>query len=111
MTHESHFVDADSWVAAVDHVVGHPAARPILDETGMEPGTLLAVARVEAVRADAGGIALLSHEQLAECTGLPRATVLRARLALIELGLEHLATAPGAPGTVRRLLCLHCATA
>lgn len=104
MTREPRSVDADPWFAAVGDIVSRPAAQAILAATGIDPDTLLVVARAEATRAEGDGIIRLSHEQLAESTGVPRTSVLRARLALIELGLEQLEAAPGAPGTVNRVL-------
>ncbi|MGH1526431.1 helix-turn-helix domain-containing protein [Leifsonia sp. L25] len=55
-------------------------------------------------RSSAGGISSLSTDQLAEATGLPRSTVLRARLALVELGLEDVVPHPRATLATRREL-------
>jgi len=104
MMREPSAVDPGAWIAAVGHLLAGSAAQPVLAATGIDRVTLLAVARAEASGAGADGVTRLSHAQLAEAVGVPRAAVLRARLALIELGLEHLAAAPGAPGTVDRVL-------
>ena len=47
---------------------------------------------------------MLSHEELAELIGVSRSTVLRARLVLIELGLQYLAADSGTSGKVYRVL-------
>ena len=98
------FTDPDEWIAAVDRTLERPSARQILAVKGIEPATFLAVVRAEASGAGADGISILSHEQLAELTGASRSSVLRARLALIELGLEYLAADSRASGKVYRVL-------
>ncbi|NEN05708.1 hypothetical protein G3T36_07465 [Diaminobutyricibacter tongyongensis] len=101
---DSHFSDPGAWIAAVDRALERLSARHILAAKGIEPATFLAIVRAEASGAGANGITILSHEQLAQLTGVSRPSVLRARLALIELGLEYLAADSGASGKVHRIL-------
>jgi DNA-binding transcriptional ArsR family regulator len=98
------FDGCDAWIAAVDRALSRPDARRLLAASALDGGTVLAVARAEVSAASGAGVSTLSHGQLAQLTGLSRSTVLRARLALIELGLEDLASAPGAQGQVHREL-------
>ena len=99
------FDGRDRWIAAVERALARPDARAILGPQGIDRALVLAVARVEASDASDSGESLSSHARLAELTGLPRSSVLRARLVLIELGLEVLAAAPGSAGSVQRRLC------
>lgn len=101
---EPRFTGPGAWAAAVDRVLARPGVRRDLVAKGIDPETLLAVAEVEASRADPDGISTLSHEGLAELTGVSRTSVRRLRLALVELGMETLAAAPGATGEVYRVL-------
>lgn len=101
---DAHFTACDAWIAAADRTVARPLAREILDAKGIDTATFLAVVRCEASRAGADGISTLSHDQLAELTGVSRSCVLRARLALIELGLEYLGVDSRGSGTVYRIL-------
>jgi len=98
------FEGRDEWIAAVDRALRHPDAFPLLAAKALDRGTVLTVAHVEASQASDTGVSTLSHARLARLTGLPRWVVLRARLALIELGLEDLACAPGAYLQLRREL-------
>jgi hypothetical protein len=101
---DTRFDGPDEWIAAVDRALSRADAADLLADKAIERGTVLAVARVEASEASEDGISLLSHARLAQLTGLPRSAVLRVRLALIELGLEDLASTPGAGWSLRREL-------
>lgn len=101
---ESRFTDPDAWIAAVERAVTCPSARQIIDAEGIDPAILLAVVRSEAARAGAEGTSVLSHEELAELSGVSRSSVLRVRLVLIELGLASLAADSGTLGKVNRVL-------
>lgn len=98
------FEGRDAWLAAVHRALAQPDAPPILAATGIDRGSVLTVARCEASEASDRGISILSHARVAQLTGLPRSAVLRARLALMELGLEDLASAPAAHGQIQRVL-------
>lgn len=98
------FEGRDEWIAAVDRALSHPDASPLLAAKALDRGVVLTVAQFEASHASVTGVSTLSHARLAQLAGLPRSVVLRARLALIELGLEDLASAPGAHLRIRREL-------
>jgi hypothetical protein len=98
------FGGADEWFAAVERALSRTDAGPILAAMATDRGTVLATARTEAAEATAGGVSTLSHARIAELSGVPRSAVLRARLALIELGLADVVAAPGASGEVHRQL-------
>ncbi|MFE4467745.1 hypothetical protein ACFRFH_02930 [Leifsonia sp. NPDC056824] len=98
------FEGRDEWIAAVDRALSHPDASPLLAAKALDRGVVLTVAQFEASHASGTGVSTLSHTRLAQLAGLPRSVVLRARLALIELGLEDLASAPGAHLHIRREL-------
>lgn len=100
----SRFESPDAWIAAVERALARGDSRPVLDCTGIEREQVLAVARAEASGASESGVSALSHERLAELTGLPRPIVLRARVVLIELGLEDLTAASGPRGNLHRQL-------
>lgn len=101
------FAGREAWMAAVEAALRHPAARPILGAKGLDPEVVRSVATVEASHASDRGISCMSSEQLAGETGLSRPSVLRARLALVELGLLDVVVLPGAGGVVGRELH-HC---
>ncbi|MEV8214125.1 hypothetical protein [Leifsonia sp. NPDC077715] len=98
------FAGRDAWLAAVERELAHPAALPILAAKGLDPDVVRTVARIEASHASPLGLCSLSAEQLAGATRLPRAAVLRARLALVELGLEDVVAGPATAGVVHREL-------
>ncbi len=105
------FAGRDAWMAAVEQALAHPAALPILTAKALDVDAVRSVAGAEAARASDLGISCLSADQLADAAGLPRTSVLRARLALVELGLEDVVPGAGA-GNVRRELhhdCCECA--
>lgn len=101
---EPRFAGRDVWFGAVVRALERPAAGRVLATTAVDPGTVLAVARIEASSADDGGITMLSHQELAESAGVSRSTVLRVRLALVELGLQDAVAVSGVPGRVHRML-------
>jgi hypothetical protein len=101
--HEPRFADRDAWIAAVEAALARRGANRILAALATDAQTVLTVARAECAEAT-DGVCVLSHSRIAEATGLPVAAVRRARLALIELRLEDLAAAPGAPGRIQREL-------
>lgn len=98
------FEGRDEWIAAVDRALRRPDASALLNAKALDRETVLTVARVEAAQASDTGVSTLSHDHLAQLVGLPRSVILRARLALIELCLEDLASTPGAHQRVRREL-------
>jgi hypothetical protein len=98
------FVSAEEWMENVHRVLTHPGAIQEMSAMGLELDTLLAVARVEATLAGTDGSSSLSHQQLAELSGVPRTEVLLTRLFLIDLGLQSLSMSARAPGGVLRLL-------
>ena len=104
---DSLFRSRDAWIAAVDRALMCADARQVLALKDIDPEVVLSVACAEASWATDGGVSTLSHARLAELTGHPRSAVLRARLALVELGLEDLAAVTGAPGTCHRELRQH----
>ena len=101
---DARYEGPDEWMAAVHRALARADAHPILAAKGIDRETVLAVARREVSEASDRGISILTHARLARLTGMPRSTVLRARLALTELGLEGLASAPAAHGQVHRVL-------
>ncbi|CAM5392318.1 hypothetical protein GCM10023068_11070 [Leifsonia shinshuensis] len=101
---DSRFCGRGEWIAAVERALSRHDAQQIFAAKAIDPETVLAVARCEVSMASTAGVSMVSHAQLEQLTGFPRYVVLRARLALIELGLEDLAAAPGAPGNVHREL-------
>ncbi len=100
----SRYLGRGAWITAVDRALTRADTRQVLALKDIDPEVVLAVACAEASRATDGGVSTLSHSQLAELTGHPRSAVLRARLALVELGLEDLAAVPGVPGNCHREL-------
>lgn len=98
------FAGRDEWIAAVDRALRHPDAIPLLAAKALDRETVLTVAHVEASQASDTGVSTLPHARLARLAELPRSVILRARLTLIELGLEDLAPAPGAHLQLRREL-------
>lgn len=91
-------------MAAVDLALGRPSALPVLAVKGLEPDAVRAVALAEASSAADSGITCLSPEELARAAGIPRSAVLKARVALIELGLADLIAHPCARGGTQRQL-------
>ena len=100
----SRFSGCDEWLAAVDRALAHAGSQQILASIAIDREAVLAVARCEVSCASEAGVCALSHAAIALSTGLPRPVVLRARLALIELGLADLAVGPGIGGEVSREL-------
>ncbi|MGH1549587.1 hypothetical protein ACRAWB_10630 [Leifsonia poae] len=98
------FAGPDAWLAAVERELARPDALPVLIAKGIDPDAVRRVARIEASHASPLGRCCLSAEQVAGATGLPRASVLRARLALVELGLADAVTGPASAGGVQREL-------
>ncbi|MEY9954160.1 hypothetical protein [Leifsonia sp. EB34] len=98
------FEGCDEWMVAVDRVLARSEAHPILAAKAIDRDCVLTIAGCEASAASENGTCTASHAQLAELTGLPRSTVLRARLALIELGLMAFAPAPSPHGQVQRVI-------
>lgn len=101
---DARFEGREAWIAAVHGALARSDAHPILAAMAIDRDCVLTVARCEASGASDSGISTLSHSSLAESTGLPRSAVLRARLALVELGLEVLACAPSSRGDIDRML-------
>ncbi|NUU07867.1 hypothetical protein [Leifsonia sp. C5G2] len=100
----SRFAGRDDWLAAVGRALTSGRAEHLLGTMAIDRDVVLAVARCEVSRATEAGVCTLSHAGIAQSTGLPRSVVLRARLALIELGLSDLAVGPGIAGELRREL-------
>lgn len=101
---DTRFGGPDEWLAAVERALARVDARRILIETASDREVVLAVALVEVSAATAAGVSTLSHLQLAQLSGLSRSAVLRARLALVEFGLEDVVAAPGPLGPIQRQL-------
>ncbi|MFE4950217.1 hypothetical protein ACFQ9V_08905 [Leifsonia sp. NPDC056665] len=101
---DTHFEGRHEWIAAVVGALSRPDTRAVLAAKALDREIVLTVARVEAAQASDTGVSTLSHARLAQLAGLPRSVILRARLALIELGLEDLASTSGAHQRVRREL-------
>lgn len=98
------FEGRDEWMSAVQRALSCSDTDPILATAPIDRESVLTVARYEASAASEGGISTVSHARLAQLTGLPRSTVLKARLALIELGLMNLTAARAVNGQVHRVL-------
>jgi hypothetical protein len=98
------FISAEEWVEQVRRVVDRPGGALELQARGLDRERVLAVARAEAASAGAHGVAPLSHDELAHTAGVPRSEVLRARLYLVDVGLQSLSMTSGASVCVQRLL-------
>ncbi len=98
------FSGTEAWMVAVTRALLRPGAGRALEAMALDPQILLTVARVEASHVAQNGVSSLSHEQIGLLTELPRVTVCRARVILIEWGLESLATVPSAAGGLLRRL-------
>jgi hypothetical protein len=96
----------EAWVDAVHRACAGPGAARDLNANGLDLETVLNVAAVESSQAEANGITSLSHDQLAELAGVSRFSACRARLVLIDLGLQSLEARSGAAAGVHRVLHL-----
>ena len=98
------FTTREAWTREVEQFVTEPNVEVALRRRNLDTNALLAVARIEVNEANRDGCTTLTHEDLAVRANLPRKTVVIARLALIECGLERLSANPDPTGAPHRML-------
>lgn len=88
----------------MEQALAYPDAMPSLASKGLDADAVRRIAHVEASHASPAGISALTPEQLAEATGLPAPVVRKARLALVELGLQDIVADARVNGDIEREL-------